>query len=704
MPRFALTIFLSAFLLFQVQPLMGRYVLPWFGGGPAVWSTCMLFFQVLLLGGYGYAHLLGTRVPPRRQPWVHAAVVLTTLPWLPVGVSEAWKPRGSEAPAFRIVAMLAVGVAGPYLVLSSTGPLLQSWFRIAQPLRSPYRLYALSNLGSLLALLSYPFVFEPWLTRREQAAAWSTAYILFIAGVLACGRSLARARPGDPAPQASPGQEPSTDRSPRAGDHARWALLGALGSINLLATTNQLCLDVAVVPFLWVLPLALYLATFILSFDHDRWYSPGWTALLLSAAVGWSAWVLQQGVDATLASQLGSYAAAMFLACLACHGQLARTKPHPRHLTGFFFSMSAGGALGGAFVALLAPVAFLGHYEFPLGLLGALAVAALAAARDRRWSLARIDPLLGAALATLCALLAATPLLHGVLTRSPGGGAQRGETLEVRRNFYGVLRVLKVTAAIDDQLVERLELEHGRITHGDQYLSPSLRTTPTTYYGHGSGAGLAIRHHPRRNLAPSSDPFHLGVIGLGTGTLAAYGEKGELVRFYEINPLVPELAQRHFSYLRDCPAQVHIALGDARITLESELRERQPQGFDVLAIDAFSGDAIPVHLLTRECARLYAAHLRPGGVLAVHISNRYIDLRPVALGLAKAMGREAVLIESDSDPLTGADAAGWVLITDNRDFLDSPIVKASITPWGSDTPAIEWTDDFSSVWTLLDAY
>ena len=703
MPRFALTIFLSAFLLFQVQPLMGRYVLPWFGGGPAVWSTCMLFFQVLLLGGYGYAHLLGTRVPARRQPWVHAAVVLTTLPWLPVGVAEAWKPEGSEAPALRIVAMLAVGVAGPYLVLSSTGPLLQAWFRIAQPDRSPYRLYALSNLGSLLALLSYPFVFEPWMTRHEQAAAWSTAYLLFIAGVLACGRTLARAQGAPTTLEPAPTDEPATARAPRPRDHALWALLGALGSINLLATTNQLCLDVAVVPFLWVLPLALYLATFILSFDHDRWYSPGWTSLLLAAAVGWIAWVLQQGVDATLASQLGSYSAAMFLACLACHGQLARTKPHPRHLTGFFFSMSAGGALGGAFVALLAPVIFNGHYEFPLGLLGALAVAAMAAARDRRWSLANIDPLLSAALAILCALLAATPLVYGVLTRSPGGGAQRGETLEVRRNFYGVLRVLKVTAAIGDELVERLELEHGRITHGDQYLS-SLRSTPTTYYGHTSGAGLAILHHPRRRLATPNDSFHLGVIGLGTGTLAAYGEKDERVRFYEINPLVPELAQRHFSYLRDSPARVHIALGDARITLEHELRDRQPQGFDVLAIDAFSGDAIPVHLLTRECGQLYAAHLRPGGILAVHISNRFIDLRPVARGLAKAMGREAVLIESDSDPLTGADAAGWVLITDNRDFLDSPIVQASITDWESDTPTLEWTDDFSSVWALLEAY
>jgi hypothetical protein len=676
---FPFTIFLSAFLLFQVQPIMGRYILPWFGGGPAVWSNCLLFFQVVLLGGYAYAHWLGSRPDLRLQALVHIALLLASLFFLPIGPHAAsWKPAAIDNPSGRILLLLAATVGGPYLMLSATGPLLQRWLTLVAPGKTPWSFYALSNLGSFVALLSYPFAIEPFLRLPSQGWIWSVLYAAF---VILCGWTGWRM---SSAAVANLVTEPDNEasRRPKVWTVLFWLALSTCSSILLVATTNQLSQDIAVNPFLWVAALSVYLLTFILAFYGERAYN----RTLFAVAAGLFAPVacVVPSLTSTLSlrSQLALYLAALFIGCMLCHGELARSRPPARYLTQFYLAIAAGGAIGGVFVALVAPRIFSDFSEYPIGLATACLLGFLGWLRSgalKQWTsqnLAVRIPLMALLLGGLTAIVAAV-----------AGSNQTN--VATARNFYGILRV---TERADSNGPLR-ELRHGQTRHGLQYLNGPQRTWPTTYYGPHSGVAIALN-------ALDRSPRRVGIIGLGTGTMAAWGRPEDTFRFYEINPDVETIAQKWFTFLKDSKARTQIVLGDARIQLERELSSGLADRFDLLAVDAFSSDAIPVHLLTAECADVYRRRLTPGGLLLLHISNRALDLEPVARGMAQYLGWKAVQFISGDDPRTGESSSRWVLMTANTDFLERTGMARQLSGWGPRPPLI-WTDDFASLWHVL---
>ncbi|MEX0678655.1 MAG: fused MFS/spermidine synthase, partial [Pirellulales bacterium] len=683
------------FLLFQVQPLIAKVILPWFGGGPAVWTACMLFFQVLLLCGYSYAHLVSSRFPPRALAAVHLALLLGSLWLLPVTPSQAWKPSGGEMPVARILGLLVFTIGLPYFLLSTTGPLLQDSFR-RETGRTPYRLYALSNIGSLLALVTYPFVFEPRFTLRTQVLAWSGGYVLFVA---LCGWcAVAFVRVWQPAAAGAAASTPAEAAAPRPAIKTvlLWLALAACGSVMLLATTNQICQEVTAVPFLWVLPLSLYLFTFIICFDHERWYHPGVFVVLLVAAVLSACYAMWEGNSLMIWWQLAIYSATLFVCCMVCHGELVLSKPAPQYATLFYLMVAGGGAVGGILVAIVAPLVLRGFWEFHIGLVATVTLAIIASvARSKTSTNIPRGVLIGGG-----ALALALAVSIGLVVGRSGAVTQR--TLESARNFYGVLRVNLEESSHTDNGPLR-ELIHGSIQHGFQFLDPDKKNWPTTYYGRPSGVGLAIEHHPRRSaLNPDDRALAIGVVGLGCGTLAAYGIKGDHLRFYEINPEVVRLSDKYFTYRQDTPAEVEVVLGDARIKLEQELADGRPQKFDVLVIDAFSSDSIPMHLLTRQSVDLFLKHLQPDGLLCVHISNRFLDLAGVVIGIARELGYPCVMIENDEDVSQGLNVASWVILTCNWEFLADPATSGVSAPcWPVKGEPVVWTDDYGSLFQVL---
>ncbi len=697
MVRYAITIFFGAFLLFQVQPLIGKYILPWFGGTPAVWTTCMLFFQWLLLAGYAYAHFVGDRLSPRRQAALHITLLVVSLAFLPIVPNAAWRPLEAEFPIARILALLLFTIGVPYFLLSTTGPLLQRWFSGTSPDKSPYRLYALSNAGSLLALVTYPFVFEPALTLGDQARLWSVAYVVFAACCGWCAWQLAKQGESvEKAWRAAKIEAPSDgETSPQKLPVFYWLALSATGSILLLATTNQMCQEVAVVPFLWILPLALYLLSFVICFDSPRWYWRSVFGPALAVGIIVSCLAMEAGPTIPLWQQIGAYALLVFAGCMTCHGELVRARPDPRHLTLFYLVIAIGGALGGMVVAVIAPALFKGYWEFHLALFATAVLALVGYSRDRQSVLYGTRPIL-----VWLGLWAAVFVLAVYLGKNIY--AVESDSLATARNFYGVLRVRNYTD--DDVQPPRVvrALVHGRIMHGQQFLEGQLRFRPTSYYGPDSGVGIAINEHPRRVEAHKTGPeFRIGVIGLGAGTLAAHAQSDESITFYEINPEVVTMANDWYTYLKDCPADKEIVLGDARTQMEQQLREDQLQKFDVLAVDAFSSDAIPMHLLTTEAFDIYRKHLRDDGLLVLHVSSHHVNLNPVVLGLAKHLGWEVVIIDGEENPERGENRSEWLIVTQNRAFLDLPVVQLSATPWPDDVKPIVWTDDFASLWQVL---
>jgi Ca2+/Na+ antiporter len=696
-----LTIFLSAFLLFLVQPLLGKALLPAFGGAPAVWTTLMFLFQTLLLMGYVYSNAIASKLPLRRQGRVHLVLLgVSVLALLLQGVLQGWRTPivldldwallGGADPVLRIVVILLVGVGLPYLVLSTTSPLLQAWFSRVQTDRSPYRLYALSNLGSLLALLSYPFVIEPALSVTTQATLWALAYVVFAA--CCCYVVVRLLRSPTTATERDTAETP-----PETGGAARlgvarpllWLALSACPSILLLATTNQMTQDIAVVPFLWVLPLALYLLSFILSFNTTRGASR-WFFVGLFVATLLTCWVLIAGNALHILVQLGVYSLLLFVACMVCHGELVRLRPGPEHLTRFYVMISLGGALGATFVSLGAPLLFSGTWEFPLGI-GLCWVLLWIT-----WQVDRSSPVYGKAFLPVVVMMVLASAVLALVTLT-SVQIFRATSLEARRNFYGVLWVAeRQVQGVDEPL---LELGHGVTLHGAQYTSDARRAEPTSYYCEASGIGLTLRSYPR-----GEDGLRVGVVGLGVGTLATYGEPGDVFRFYEINPEVIRLAEGaggYFTYLRDSRAGVEIVPGDARLSLERELAAGGSQRYDVLALDAFSSHSIPVHLLTRESFEVYLAHLEADGVLAAHIGNPHLDLQPVLAGLADHFDAQAVAIETQADGQACADSL-WVLITRNAAFLDLPGISVHSRPLEDAGGRLGlWTDEYSNLFQVL---
>lgn len=675
------TIFLSAFLLFQIQPLIGKIILPWFGGSAAVWSTCLLFFQLLLLGGYLYAHWTTRLLTPRRQSVLHVALLAASLLMLPIAPNAAWKPGGNEDPTWPILALMGTTIGLPYFILSTTGPLLQAWFAREESGRVPYRLFALSNVGSMLGLLTYPLVFEPALSMPDMSLGWSASYAVF---ALMCAVLALRGLPHRHAPSAVLAQDAVAEATrPRFALLCLWAALAACPTVLLMGVTSHLTQNVAPVPFLWVLPLVLYLLSFILCFESARWYRRAWfLPLFLVWLAAMQLDLIKPLSDHGVWVPLTLYGIGLFVSSMLCHGELARMKPHPRHLTLFFLMIALGGAAGGSFVALAAPRLFNNYYELPAAAIATALLIATIVHRDagngRSFGSAR--PVLPIAMASAVALIS--------ILAAIGTARQNSMHRVLVRNFYGTLRV---DDARRDGHRER-QLVHGRILHGSQNLAEDERSWPTTYYGENGGAGMSV-------LATRTEgrPQRVGVIGLGAGTMAAYGRDGDTYRFYEINPLIAMLAQSHFSFLSDSPAQVEITMGDARQSLERE----RPQQFDVLVVDAFSGDSVPVHLLTREAFAAYFRHLRKGGLLAVHISNRNLDLSPVVHHAAAYYGKAARLVESEAMGSKAVMKSSWVMLSDDAGIFTAAAFDNKAKPLSSTTSIRPWTDDYSSIYAIL---
>jgi hypothetical protein len=691
-----LAIFLNAFLLFQVEPLIGKVILPWFGGAAAVWTVCLLFFQVALLLGYLYAHVLTRRAGPRMQSRIHIGLLALSLFLLPILPRETWKPTGVSDPSWRILLLLTLTVGLPYFLLSSTSPLLQSWYARSREGAVPYRFYALSNVGSMLALVSYPLLIEPKLTSTHQAMLWSAIYVL---AVIVCAAVAFYDRGGSPSAWARTGALADADAvaKPRLSDKLMWMALAGCGSALLVAITTHVTQNVASVPLLWVIPLALYLLSFILCFDSSSWYRRGLFLRLLALALACMAYALSPSFAVLpLGLLVGLYCVGLFVCCMFCHGELVRLKPHPAHLTSFYLLISLGSALGAFFAALLAPRVFAGHFEMQIALGFCGVLVPIVYRRDPRSRLyrARWQPgWLG--LLALCVALVAGLVSTAV--------EQTSRARVMVRNFYGVLSVVdqlgssvihlrNTTGAEAIEHLRSRKLMNGSIDHGMQWLSPSRRREPTAYYAANSGIGIALQGAGTRRAA-----LRVGVIGLGVGTLATYGRSGDSYTFYEINPLVAQMARDEFSYIRDSAASVEIILGDGRLSLERE-PSRQ---YDVLAVDAFSGDSIPVHMLTEQAFALYFAHLQPQGVLAVHISNAYLNLKPVVQAAAAQLHRPAFVIDHPGDKAEGAFRSTWVLLGNGGGYLGQEEIESAGQRLPSSAGSL-WTDDFSSLFSVFD--
>ena len=664
-PLFAGTIFSSAFLLFLVQPLIAKQILPWFGGSAAVWSICMVFFQVLLLAGYAYADLVTRKLPPRAQPALHIGLLALSLLLMPIVTDPRWKPTGAEDPTLWILGLLLATIGLPYFLLSTTGPLVQSWVARTPWGGQVYRYFALSNLASLASLLSYPVLIEPRMKLIDQAHGWSWAYAVF--ALLCASTALAVARMPVSAPVAAANTQAS---APKGTDYALWLALPALGSWLLLAVTNHLTQDVASVPFLWVLPLVVYLFSFVLTFENDRWYRrevflPAAALLLALAAYG-----LQSGLGQRLQTALPLYVGGLFVWCVVLHGEMARRRPVAQYLTRFYLMLSLGGALGGVAVGLAAPVLLPAHYEMGLGLV-LLALLGMALWRRQRPALA------------LCGLLAA--LSGGFLALQVHEDTAGARVLS--RNFYGTLSTYDVPREAARDSVR--QMYHGAVKHGEQFLAPERRDEPTTYYGATSGVGRAIQSAP-------SGPRRIGLVGLGAGTLAAYARTGDTVRVYEINPEVFTLADKEFSFLADSPARIERVAGDARLALERE----PAQQFDVLAVDAFSGDSVPAHLLTTQALDLYLRHVRDGGVIAFHVTNRFLNLPPVVQRIATERGLVVALVHDNAEG-SHLRATDWVLVARDDATLQRPGIGGATQPITPLPGLRAWTDDFNNLFSVL---
>ncbi len=692
---FALTVLVSSFLLFLVQPIIAKQIVPWFGGSAAVWTTCLAFFQMVLLAGYAYSDAV-QRLKPKAQTMLHLVLLVISLLALPIVAGDQWKPAGDEDPFWRILGLLLVTIGLPYFMLSTTGPLIQSWF--AREQRDPavakraYRLFALSNFGSLLGLLAYPFAIEPWVSTRLQATTWSAFYGLFV--ILTAVVAVRSSRRGQVTVDPVHSQDPAPSNTapdrqvvrPVVSDLVLWFALSGLATILLLSISSHITQNVASIPFLWVVPLSLYLLTFVVAFEGRGgrgWYSRDTMMLPALLLAGFMAWglVTDHGIlDIDIAIPL--YLTGLFLACLFCHGELAAAKPHPQFLTRFYFVIALGGAAGGVFVSLVAPRVFSSYWELPLALMLIGFLGIWVGLRHGKGPLQKV--FVGGSLVSLvvCGYYA------GAFQRDAASGS-----IYAARNFYGTLKITDREYSGGIEPVRRLV--HGVILHGLQDLNLDFRQEATTYYGESSGVGLAIRHYAK--ASPSG--IRVGVIGLGVGTLARFGRPGDQYRMYEINPLVIDVAQSYFSYLKESPATVSFALGDARLVLERE----PAQQFDVLVVDAFSSDSIPIHLMTREALAVYRRHLAPNGVIAFHVTNRYLDLAPVVQQLAGEVGLAAALVSDNPivDPRGVLALSDWVLVTDNGDLLREPEIVAKrhrVLPIPGLSP---WTDDFNNLFRVL---
>ena len=664
---YASAIFLGAFLLFLVQPIIAKQILPWFGGSAAVWATCMVFFQMALLAGYAYADFTTRHLSHRKQVILHLALLAVSFLVLPIAPDVSWKPGGEDNPSWRILGLLTLTIGLPYFILSTTSPLLQSWFARSFHHAIPYRLFALSNLASLLALLAYPFLVEPWVTTRMQSIAWSVFYCLF---VCLCGYAAIASMRVTGAEASTETAAAAPEAPPKLGTQLIWMTLAATATFLLLAVTTHITQNVASLPFLWILPLSLYLATFILCFDHPRWYRRGVFLVLVAALVPLMAWYSD---SLNLKLVIPMYLLGLFVCCMFCHGELAHSKPAPRHLTRYYLMISVGGAVGGLLVGFGAPYLLKGYFELAIGLTACACLLLYRTYKLAWWSL------IGAV-----AVVGATAWGSGKSIQH-----QFADSRLMMRNFYSVIKVRD-----NPEPTPFRALVHGGIMHGGQLMDPQYRLHPSSYFGVTSGYGRMFASLPEA-------PRKVGIIGLGAGSVIAYGRKGDVFRFYEINPQVVDVARREFTFMNDTPAKIEVVLGDGRLSLERE----PDQQFDVLAMDAFSGDSIPMHLLTREAMQIYLRHLKPSGVIIFQATNRFINIAPIVASLANEFGLASVLVSDSPESEAGADywtsSTDQVIVTANKALLQSEKIRSVATAITIPAGFRVWTDDFNNLVRVL---
>ncbi len=663
---YACVVFLSAFLLFLVQPMVAKQLLPVLGGSAAVWITCLVFFQAVLLLGYAYADFAVTRLRPRAQALMHVTLLAAALTTLGLRIrTSQW--AATWHPMLTVFTLLSLIIGLPYLSLSTTTPLLQAWYTGSFRATWSFRMFSLSNAGALLALLLYPTVIEPYITLKTQTRGFSTGFFLF---AVLCGGIAWSVR--QTLPDRSPQVEPAETVTPQR--KALWLLLPGCSSLLLCAFTSHISQNVAAIPLLWILPLSAYLLSFIIAFHSQQAY-PRWLMVRLAACTLGILGYLLHDVHGNLPVQISVplYCLCLFVLCFFFHGELYRLRPATGSATGFYVLLSLGSALGALFVGVLAPNIFRANYELAIGLVLS-AVLALAV----MWNFGIIARIFWAALAVWLVWV-------GVAQAR----AWQQNTLAQLRSFYGTLRV---TETHWPPLAGTTRtLYHGTIQHGVQFYANGMRTQPLSYYAPSSGLGLALR------LCCRGRTKRVGIVGLGAGTIAAYGQPGDTFRFFEIDPLVERIARELFTYLRDTPARTDVVLGDARFSIN-----RDNSGpYDVLALDAFSGDAVPIHLLTQQALALYRKHLAPDGILAFHISSQYLDLEPVLARAAQQTGMHAVTVHSAGDENQGIFNADWVLLTNDEAFLAQPEVARAVQPAQMRNNVNLWTDDYSSILPIL---
>jgi len=685
---FAGTVFTSAFLLFLVQPIIAKQILPWFGGNASVWTVCMVFFQLVLLGGYAYADALVRKCAPRVQAAIHTVLLAASLAFLPILASESWKPAPDTEPTARILLLLVMTIGLPYFLLSTTGPLVQAWFARRFPGAIVYRLFALSNLASLAALIAYPPLIEPTTSLQTQSWAWSAVYVLFAALCAASAWKAAQATNSLPVSVETNAEKPT--EAPKLSDYLLWLALSALGSLMLLAVTSHITQNVASVPFVWIVPLVLYLLSFILVFDvggaraNSGWYARAWGLPALFALMAGMSWLLYENLGVmSIRYVIALYSAGLFATCMFCHGELAAMRPAPRYLTRFYLMISIGGAAGGLFVGLIAPRIFNTFVELPVALVACGALAVLLT-----WRSARAGP--GASLKERIQFVA--PMVALAVTAFVAWNGYRyvdyvhTNAIVMTRNFYGTLRVKEYDRSGDERITRALV--HGVINHGWQYVDPKLRTQPISYFGPGSGIARALDFYDQ-------GPRRVGVIGLGVGVFMAWGRPGDSFRIYELDPDVVHIAREQFWYLADSKAKIEVVTGDGRLNMERD----PPQSFHLISVDAFSSGSIPIHLLTREALQAYKRHLAPGGVVVYNVTNRFVNLAPLLKLVAEAEGMKALLINDDPSDEKYSGTA-YVLVTDNAQLIaDKRFADADdIVPIAGLTA---WTDGFNNLFKVV---
>jgi hypothetical protein len=684
-------IFLSAFLLFQVQPLIAKLILPYFGGGAAVWTACLLFFQAFLLLGYFYAHCLTQFKSIKKQITIHLALLICSVVFLPIGIRTWENISMATSPLQNILMLLTVSIGLPYFILSSTGPLIQRWLTYIEVGKLPYQLYSLSNLGSLLALISFPFFFEPLLTTSQQSLYWTLGYLSYALLIVTLLWKMSKLTLNIQDIKIKPLMGENKEKKQLL-EKFLWVALAMVGVIILVATTNAMTQNIPPVPFLWILPLCLYLLTFIISFHSPKWYvREYWFALfVLTACLALLMYFIGSQLD--IISQVIIYACILFIACMICHGELALLKPEVEQLTLFYLFMSLGGFLGSAFVAFFAQNIFDQFLEFPLAIISVFVLLALSIYSQKGTTIKTQTWLVVSNVTLSISFIVGLVYLNALFVKT---------NVASERNFYGILSVkdVEVNNKIQRRLID------GTTSHGTQSLEKGEGSLPLSYYRKNTGVALVLQQlRKQRQKEGINKNINAGFVGLGAGTLATYGHKGDNYVFYELNPAVITAAKTYFSYLKDSAAKIQLVLGDGRVSLKREFDNTGSQQFDALVIDAFSGDSIPQHLLTQEALSLYFNHLKDDGVLAIHISNSHLDLTHLVRGLANVLDKDIIYVETAADT-NNEHNVQWVLLTNNQLFSSDTRIKFYRSRWPTESVGeqknIIWTDEHSDLLSVL---